>query len=235
MRGTRPCHDELYILSWAENKKDYYSFKIFLRFWLARITCVIHNYQLLFTKFGRILPYWTNDVKSAEKWQIIEPLAEKTWGRDRVLFEVSNGGTFYSFHDELLSKNIARTARRQLDGRKLLFGDICRPEQLFIFISHLSPKHPDKDALYLIWTNIDGGKHVLAYYYFWINNKAIIEFGFRRIGRIMQIEEGLIHRGRLNTPNWSQPPLFICTALKNCYRMVLITRNTRQDQFLSIV
>ena len=28
------------------------------------------------------------------------------------------GGTFYSFHDELLSKNIAR---RQLDGQHLLF------------------------------------------------------------------------------------------------------------------
>ena len=29
------------------------------------------------------------------------------------------GGTLYSFHDELLSKNIAR---RQLDGQHLLFG-----------------------------------------------------------------------------------------------------------------
>ena len=28
-------------------------------------------------------------------------------------------GTFYSFHDDLLSKNIAR---RQLDGQNLLFG-----------------------------------------------------------------------------------------------------------------
>ena len=99
-------------LSWAESKPDYYSFKLFLRFWFARITCIIHHNQLLFTKFGRILPYWTNDVKSAAKLQIIEPLAKKTWGRDWVLFRVSNGGTFYSFQDELLSKSIARTAKK---------------------------------------------------------------------------------------------------------------------------
>ena len=29
-----------------------------------------------------------------------------------------------------------------------------------------------------------------------MNNKAIIEFGFRRIWRILQIEEGAFHRGR---------------------------------------
>ena len=32
---------------------------------------------------------------------------------------------------------------------------------------------------------------------FWMNNKAIIEFGFRRIWRILQIKEGVIHRGRI--------------------------------------
>ena len=34
------------------------------------------------------------------------------------------GGTFYSFHDDLLSKNITR---RQLNGQNLLFEYICRP------------------------------------------------------------------------------------------------------------
>ena len=32
-----------------------YSFKIFLRFWLAKSTRIIHHNQLLLTKFGRIL------------------------------------------------------------------------------------------------------------------------------------------------------------------------------------
>ena len=35
---------------------------------------------------------------------------------------MSNGRRFYSFHGELLSKNIATTARRQLEGRHLPFG-----------------------------------------------------------------------------------------------------------------
>ena len=70
---------------------NYYSFKIFLRFWLAKITHIIHHNQLLLTKFGRILPCWTDDVKSAAKLQIFEQLTEKTWGRVWVIFEVSNG------------------------------------------------------------------------------------------------------------------------------------------------
>ena len=48
--------------------------------------------------------------------------------------------------------------------------------------------------------NIDGGKHVLAIFLkkelFWMNNKTIIEFGFRIIWRIMEISEGVIRRGR---------------------------------------
>ena len=35
---------------------------------------------------------------------------------------------------------------------------------------------------------------------FWMNNKAIIEFGFRRIWRILQISEGVIHLGL--RPRW---------------------------------
>ena len=47
--------------------------------------------------------------------------------------------------------------------------------------------------------NIDGGKHVLALFLnqelLWMNNKTIIEFGFRIIWRIMEISEGVIRRG----------------------------------------
>ena len=66
----------------------YYSFKIFLRYWLAKITRIIHHKQLLSTKFGRILWYWTYDSKSAAKLQIIEPLTEKTWGQGWVVLVV---------------------------------------------------------------------------------------------------------------------------------------------------
>ena len=37
------------------------------------------------------MPYWTDDVKSAAKLQIFEPLTEKTWERVWAVFEVSNG------------------------------------------------------------------------------------------------------------------------------------------------
>ena len=44
--------------------------------------------------------------------------------------------------------------------------------------------------------NIDGGKHVLAMFLnkelFWMNNKTIIELGFRIMWRIMEISEGVI-------------------------------------------
>ena len=63
------------------NNVNYYSFKIFPRFWLVKTTRIIHHDQLLFTKFGknlrhiesmtskveRIENYWTNDVKSAAR------------------------------------------------------------------------------------------------------------------------------------------------------------------------
>ena len=41
--------------------------------------------------------------------------------------EYKNSGTFHSFHEqeigELLAKNMARTERRQLDVRHVLFGE----------------------------------------------------------------------------------------------------------------
>ena len=55
------------------NKACYYSFKIFLRLWLAKITRIIYHNLLLLTKFERILPYWADNVKSAGKLHIIEP------------------------------------------------------------------------------------------------------------------------------------------------------------------
>ena len=44
---------------------DYYSFKIFPRYWLVKTTRIIHYNQLLFTK------YWTNDVKSAARCKLL--------------------------------------------------------------------------------------------------------------------------------------------------------------------
>ena len=58
--------------------------------------------------------------------------------------------------------------------------------------------------------HIDAGKHVLAmslnWELFWMNNKAINEFDFRRIWRIKQISEGVIHRGRQHPPRSASHP-----------------------------
>ena len=55
--------------------------------------------------------------------QKTEQLTEKTWGRGWVAVV----STFHSFQEEeigeLLAKNMARTARRQLNGLILLFGE----------------------------------------------------------------------------------------------------------------
>ena len=81
---------------------------------------------------------------------------------------------------------MARAARRELERRHLLFGEYLRGwTTLNVHYESI------KDEL-----NIDGGKHVLAMFLnkelFWMNNKTIIEFGFRIIWRIMEISEGVI-------------------------------------------
>ena len=66
-----------------------------------------------------------------------------------------------SFEEEkigkLLDQKIARTARRQLDGRHLLFGEFY----FAVLNNPLSPKLADKQAIE-DELNIDGGKYVLA-------------------------------------------------------------------------
>ena len=57
----------------------YYSFKIFLRFWSAKIPHMI-IVTIRLTIFGRILRYVKNDVNCVANYQIIEQLTEKTWG-----------------------------------------------------------------------------------------------------------------------------------------------------------
>ena len=57
---------------------NYYSFKIFPRFWLAKSTRIIHHNKLL----------TTDDVKSAASLQVHATLTEKTRGRGWVVLVV---------------------------------------------------------------------------------------------------------------------------------------------------
>ena len=64
---------------------------------------------------------------------------------------------------------MARTARRQLEERHLLFGEYDLQSSTTLHVHYESIE----DEL-----NIDGGKHVLAMFLnkelFWMNNKTII-------------------------------------------------------------
>ena len=62
------------------------------------------------TNFGRILSYyWTDDVKSEVKLQIIEPLTKNTWGRGRIVLVVWTKmaaiSLFHKVKTTLLGKN----------------------------------------------------------------------------------------------------------------------------------
>ena len=151
-----------------------------------------------FRKNFVILNRWRqNDVKSAAWLQVIEAVTVKTWGRGWVVLVVrtkwrDSRRIFHSFHGDLLSKNMVRTAwGRTTSAVWSIFADLNRP---------LSPKLPDKDALsihrprlacFSLFSNLE---------LFWRNNKTIIEFGFPRIWRI------------LHAPRWTTP-YSICRTL----------------------
>ena len=137
-------------------KLYYYSFKIFLRFWMAKITHIIHHNQLLLTKFGRILPYWKNDVKSAAKLQIIEPLTKKTWHEFELFLKWVMAETFTHFTANYGLINMARTARRDLNRWHLIFG-----VYLQTWTARYLLNFPIK-MYYRYELNIDRGKYVLT-------------------------------------------------------------------------
>ena len=73
-------------------------------------------------------------------------------------------------------------------------------------VSNCSPWKPGDKALLFWWAEKPRAKRrnsVKNGEIFWMNNKAIIEFGFRRIWRILQISEAVIHRGLRTTPYWN--------------------------------
>ena len=76
---------------------NYYSFKIFSRFWLVKTTRIIYHNQLLFTKFGENLRHIESMTSKVERTEN-NPL----WKRVIVC------NNFFLFHS--LSKAILKTA-----------------------------------------------------------------------------------------------------------------------------
>ena len=129
---------------------NYYSFKIFSRFWLVKTTRIIYHNQVLFTKFGKHLRHIESMTSK------VQPAADY-WTVDR--------------------KNL---------GTRLCYIWWAEKQR---------------------WRNSPKKEEI-----FWMNNKAIIEFCFRRIWRILQNSESVIHLGLRPLCRWITPSL-ICRIL----------------------
>ena len=111
----------------------YYSFKIFLHFWLAKIPSIIHHNQLLLAKFEEFCNMCTNDVdlsaKLSDYWMVNREHLGMRLSCFVFVLKVQMAQQFHSFHKEelgeLLAKNKARTAKRQL------MDNICELENIF--------------------------------------------------------------------------------------------------------
>ena len=86
-------------------KYDYYSFKIFPRFWMAKSTLIIHHNQLLMTKFGRILCLTRKWLQKCSPLQVKAPLTGKPGTRLSCFGCEKNGGHFTSFKSKNYSWN----------------------------------------------------------------------------------------------------------------------------------
>ena len=122
--------------------------------------------------------YSTNDVKSAVRCKILNQ-----WRQNDV-------------------KNAARCKLlnqwRQNDVKS---AARCR------LLNRWQRKPGDKVVLYLVSlkNKAKWQKSFKNWEIFWMNNKAIIELGFREIWRILQVSEGFIHLGL--QPRWITPSL----------------------------
>ena len=109
----------------------------YFRFWLVKTTRIIHHNQLLLTK------YWTNDVKSAARFkllnpwrqkcsrplQIIEPFTKKTWGWACVIFgEQKNKGR--NGENPLRKAKYFESIKQLLNSAFVGYEEFCRSRRV---------------------------------------------------------------------------------------------------------
>ena len=95
---------------YSRNKKQY-SFRVFLRFWLAKITRIIRHNQLLFRphleEYFAILNQWRQKwSKFPDYWTV----NREDLGTRLICFgsESKHGGTFHSFHQEEIGELLTK-------------------------------------------------------------------------------------------------------------------------------
>ena len=119
---------------------------------MAKIPCIIQHKQLLSTKFGRILWYWTDDINHAAKWT--EDLATSLicFGSEYKLAE-----HFTHFTANCCLKQ-EKQGENSVNRSHLLFGVYMYLQTwTALYLLNFPIKMHYQDEL-----DIDGGKHVLA-------------------------------------------------------------------------
>ena len=188
----------------------YYSFNIFPRFWLVETTHIIHHNQLLFTKFGKKLCHiesMTSKVQPAADYWSVD---RKKTGAEIVLFLFTR---WLWVGLEVWAKKIwpsylmIKTERYQKVDKTTLLNFLVLPQGEKHQKSYNCSGVSGSFTKVLHRVEKKGWIDVLKKYFEWIHNKAIIiECGFRRIWRILQISENVIHLGlqpRRITPSYS--------------------------------
>ena len=117
--------------TFCNSNRLYYSFKMFPQFWLAKSTRIIHHNQLLMGKFGRIVCLTRKWRQKCSPLQVRAPLPRRPGDKVKLFWlRKKNGGHITRFKSlelgEMITKNMAKTAGRQLGGRHLLFGEYLR-------------------------------------------------------------------------------------------------------------
>ena len=134
--------------------------------------------------------YWTIDVRLLNHW--------KRKPGDEVESEMSEMARFRSLSEEniaqLLNDKDSENTKTSTKQRRLIFESYLKEKnirnpttavELAAVLRKFYAEARKKDGQMYAKNSLN-----------WMNNKAIISFCFRRIWRILQISEGVIHRGR---------------------------------------
>ena len=102
----------------------------------------------------------------------------------------------------------------------------CSPLQGSCRLLNRWPRNPGDEVVLFWWVEKQRAKWRNSFKnrkIFWMNNKASIELSFRRVWRILQISESVIHRGR--RPCWIWDDLLCVTwGILGCTQQVRVEK-----------
>ena len=111
----------------------YYSFKIFLRFWLAKSTRIIHLTSYCWPNLEELCDLSTDDVKSAVQLQVNAQLTQRAWVRGWVVLVVKrkmaeqSAEHFTRFSWNCCLKHSKKTTRRTTSAIWSIHADLNSP------------------------------------------------------------------------------------------------------------